>query len=230
MSYSKETQQLFDKWALSGRAEGMERGHWNRALQALEAMPIEEGDRLLDLGCGNGWATRWLRERAGTDGRVSGTDVAPAMLERARTQSAAIPGIDFVEAAFDELPWPQHSFDHAFSMEALYYAPDVVAALRSIRRVLRPGGTLTMCIDFFEENPYSAPWPALLDIEMKRLSEEDWAAAFEQAGFVVEARFRCFDSRPVDPELSAEEQREILDFRQQIGSLTVRGRAPMGSN
>ena len=225
MSYSKDTQQLFDDWATSGRAEGMERGHWTRALQALQNMPISEGDRLLDLGCGNGWATRWLLERSGLGGSAIGIDVADSMLQRARSQSVELSNIEFVNAAFDELPWPDHSFDHAFSMEAIYYAPDVAQALRSIARVLRPGGTFTMCIDFFEENPYSASWPTRLSIEMKRLSESGWVKAFEDAGLRVEDHFRCLDDRPAESTATPEQQQETLDFRQNIGSLAVRGRA-----
>jgi ubiquinone/menaquinone biosynthesis C-methylase UbiE len=228
VSYSKDTQQVFDDWARRGRAEGMERGHKTRAIQALEKMPIAGGDRLLDLGCGNGWATRWLIERAGEGGSASGIDVAAEMLERARSQSEGIPGITFVAAAFDDLPWAGPSFDHAFSMEALYYAPDLGAALRSVAAVLRRGGTLTSCIDFFEENPYSASWPAMLDIEMKRLSERGWVEAFEAAGLRVEACFRCYDPRPAEPAASEQEQRETLDFRRNIGSLAIRGRVPEG--
>jgi len=224
MSYSKVTQKVFDDWAGNGRAEGMERGHTTRALQALEKIPLVAGDRLLDLGCGNGWATRWLLGRAGAGSLATGVDVAEAMLARARSQSSGLEGITFAAAAFDDLPWPVSSFDHAFSMEALYYAPDLPAALRSIARVLRPGGTLTSCIDFFEENPYSAHWPAMLDVEMKRLSESGWRSAFEEAGFCVEACFRCYDPRPADPQSSEEEQRETVDFRQNIGSLAIRGR------
>jgi len=227
MTYSKATQQVFDDWAQNGRAEGMERGHKTRALQALEQIPLVAGDRLLDLGCGNGWATRWLLSAAGQGSQAIGIDVADAMLVRARGQSTGLSGIDFTSAAFDELPWPDASFDHAFSMEALYYAPDLGAALRSIARVLRPGGTLTSCIDFFEENPYSAGWPAMLDVEMKRLSQGGWCAAFEQAGLIVDACFRCYDPRPADPSVGVEEQRETLDFRQNIGSLAIRGRVPV---
>jgi ubiquinone/menaquinone biosynthesis C-methylase UbiE len=229
MSYSKDTQQVFEDWASSGRAEGMERGHKNRALQALEQMPIEAGDRLLDLGCGNGWATRWLLSRAGGGSRATGIDVAPSMLARADRQSAGLRGINFTSAAFDDLPWPDASFDHAFSMEALYYAPDLPAALRSVARVLRPGGTLTSCIDFFEENPYSAGWPAMLNVTMLRLSVADWCAAFVEAGFVVDACFRCNDPRPADPTASEQEQRETTDFRQNIGSLAIRGRVPIAT-
>lgn len=229
MSYSKDTQQVFEDWATNGRAEGMERGHKTRALQALEQIPLATGDRVLDLGCGNGWATRWLLARAGDGSRATGIDVAPAMLARAARQSEGLSGINFTSAAFDELPWPDASFDHAFSMEALYYAPDLPAALRSVARVLRPGGTLTSCIDFFEENPYSAGWPAMLNVTMLRLSVADWCAAFGSAGFVVDACFRCYDPRPADPAASEQEQRETTDFRQNIGSLAIRGRVPIAA-
>ena len=230
MTYIKKTQQLFEHWAENGRAEGMERGHSTRAAVALERIPLKDGDRVLDLGCGNGWATRWLRAQLGPSGTAVGTDVADAMLARAETQSANLKGVSFRNAAFEELPWEDNTFDHAFSMEAIYYAPDVPAALRSIRRVLRPGGTFTICIDFFEENPYSAPWPEMLDIEMKRLSQEGWVKAFKQAGFVVDEAFRCFDPRPVEDDLPEWEREERVDFRTNIGSLAVRGRVPAGDN
>jgi len=222
MSYSKATEALFDDWAQRGRAEGMERGHRVRAEQALSAIPISLADRLLDLGCGNGWAARWMRSAAGDGGTVVGIDVAREMLERARAQSDGIEGLSFERAAFDQLPWGDDSFDHAFSMEALYYAPEIDAALRSVARVIRPGGTLTMCIDFYEENPYSAPWPTMLGISMHRLSVAGWEAAFESAGFRVESCFRCLDPRPVDPELPEDERAEVEDFRQHIGSLALR--------
>ena len=222
MSYSKATRALFDDWAGRGRAEGMERGHRVRAEQALQCIPIAAGDRLLDLGCGNGWGARWMRAAAGPSGSAVGIDVASEMLDRARSQSEGIGGLEFERAAFDELPWDDDSFDHAFSMEALYYAPDIGSALSSVSRVLRPGGTLTMCIDFYEENPYSAPWPAQLGVSMHRLSEVQWKAAFEAAGFRVVACFRCLDPRPADPELPEDERAEVEDFRRRIGSLGLR--------
>ncbi|MEE2829185.1 MAG: class I SAM-dependent methyltransferase [Myxococcota bacterium] len=224
MSYSKATQELFDDWATRGRAEGMERGHRVRAFRALEEMPITTGDRLLDLGCGNGWATRWLREQAGPTGRAVGIDVSEEMLARARAASDGIAGLSFQAEAFDALPWDEASFDHAFSMEALYYAPDLGAALESIARVLRVDGTLTVCIDFYEENPYSASWPELLGLSMQRLSQDGWCTALELAGFTVDASFRCLDPRPVDAGLPEEERRNEEIFRREIGSLAIRGR------
>ena len=121
-------------------------------------------------------------------------------------------------------PFPDSSFHHAFSMEALYYSQDLPAALGEVRRVLRPGGTLTFCTDFFEENPHCHGWPEQMGIPMLLLSERGWREALEAAGLQVEASFRCLDPRPPDPAQSEQEQQATLHFRTEVGSLTLRAR------
>lgn len=223
MAYHRDTEDLFDDWAARGRGEGMERTHSFAGLQALRQIPIQPGQRLLDLGCGNGWATRWLRAQAGEGGEAVGVDVAALMLDRARAASVGIDGLAFERSAFDALPFAGHSFDHAFSMEALYYAVALDPALLSIARVLKPGGTLTVCVDYFEENPYSAPWPERVGVPMIRLSQAGWCGAFEAAGFAVQACFRCLDSRPIGPSCPADERAARHDFATRIGTLAIRG-------
>jgi len=219
---STDTAKLFDQWALSGRAEGMERGHEARAIQALEAMPIKLDDKLLDLGCGNGWASRWLRARTGRFGFVAGVDASEEMVRLAKQVSSARNSVQFRQARFEELPWSDGFFDHAFSMEALYYALDLPVALRSVARVLRPGGTLTVCIDFFEENPHCHGWQPMMGVPMTLLSEAKWRETLELTGFVVEESFRCYDPRPVDESKSDEERAAEEHFRKEVGSLALR--------
>jgi ubiquinone/menaquinone biosynthesis C-methylase UbiE len=221
-----ETAALFDDWARAGRAEGMEQGHRPRALQALEDMPIKLGDKLLDLGCGNGWATKWLKERAGNFGAAVGVDGSPAMVARAKELHTRY-GLSFRHSSFESLIWKDRFFHHVFSMEALYYAADLGVALEEAARVLAEGGTLTVCTDFYEENPHCHGWPELMGVPMTLLSEAEWAAALEDAGLVVERSWRCLDARPAPEDKSAEEQAEIDDFRQNIGSLAVRARKPL---
>ena len=220
MPFVPATADLFDDWALRGRAEGMERGHQPRAIQALEDMPIALGDKLLDLGCGNGWATRWLKTKAGKFGSAVGVDAAPEMVARATELHADQYGLSFRRASFDDLVWKDDFFAHAFSMEALYYADDLSAALVEACRVLKPGGTLTICTDFYEENPHCHGWPAMMGIPMTLLSEAGWAVALSDAGFAVERSWRCYDPRPVAED--AEDREATIDFRTNIGSLAVR--------
>lgn len=216
-----KTRELFNDWARRGRGEGMEAGHYPRAELALENMPVEPGDRVIDLGCGNGWATRWLRQCAGNSGHVAGIDLAPDMIELATKSAGGAEGIDFVEAAFENLPMADNSVDHAFSMEALYYASDVDVALKEIARVLRPGGTLTFCTDFYAENPYCHHWPEMMGVPMALMGEEGWREAMERASFSVSQASRCFDPRHVGGDVDADERAEVEDFRKNVGSLAI---------
>jgi arsenite methyltransferase len=218
-----DAEALFDDWAQRGRAEGMERGHSVRGVQALRQIPIENGQRLLDLGCGNGWATRWLAVQTGNTGSAIGVDAAAGMIALAREHQHNSSTVRFERCTFTELPFADASFDHAFSMEALYYATELAPALDSIARVVKSGGTLTICVDYFTENPHSVAWPTNVGVPMIRLSEHGWQAALESAGFEVKASFRCLDDRPVDPSRPEEERAAKLDFQTRIGTLALRG-------
>ena len=54
----------FDRWAADGRGAEMESEHGDVARQVIAGMGIRAGDQVLDLGCGNGWATRLLAKSA----------------------------------------------------------------------------------------------------------------------------------------------------------------------
>jgi len=75
-------QQEFNQWAAAGRGDEMEDHHSDITDQTLALMNIQPSDRILDLGCGTGWAARRLA-RLATAGEVVGLDVADEMLHRA---------------------------------------------------------------------------------------------------------------------------------------------------
>jgi len=217
----RATNEVFDDWARRGRAAGMERGHFVRGVQALQAIPLQRGAASLDLGCGNGWAARWLAERTG--GPSFGVDAAAEMVAEAARVGGE--GSSFARAAFEALPFADGGFSQVFSMEALYYADQLDVALCEARRVLRSQGTLTVCTDFFVENPHCHDWPEKMHIPMTLLTEVAWAEAFERAGFSEVTTFRCLDGRPVDPELPEAQRRSQRHFREQVGALAIQGRA-----
>jgi len=218
---ARATNDVFDDWARRGRAQGMERGHFVRGVQALEAIPLRSGSPSLDLGCGNGWAARWLGARTG--GPSVGVDAAAEMVAEASRNRGE--GLSFARAAFEALPFADGGFSQVFSMEALYYADELDVALSEAHRVLRPEGTLTVCTDFFVENPHCHDWPDKMRIPMTLLAEAGWAAAFERAGLSEVRTFRCLDGRPVDPELPDAQRRSQRHFREQVGALAIQGRA-----
>ncbi|GAA2062109.1 methyltransferase domain-containing protein [Streptomyces albiaxialis] len=104
------------------------------------------GSRVLEAGCGVGAQTVHLV--AGSPGaRITAVDVSPDSLAQARARlTAEAPGADvaWYEADLHELPFADGAFDHVFVCFVLEHLPDPVAALRALRRVLRPGGTLTV--------------------------------------------------------------------------------------
>jgi ubiquinone/menaquinone biosynthesis C-methylase UbiE len=102
------------------------------------------GQRALDLGCGRGAALFALAEAVGPDGRVTGVDVSRAMADAARAGAAArgLTNVDIrlMDAGRPDLPGG--AFDVAIASMMLFFLPDPVAALRSWRDLLAPGGRL----------------------------------------------------------------------------------------
>ncbi|MFB6267789.1 MAG: class I SAM-dependent methyltransferase [Halodesulfurarchaeum sp.] len=219
----------FDAWAADGRDRGMAERHWHTAKHALARMPIEPGDRVLDLGTGSGYALRALLER--DIGRGYGLDGSPAMVERAR-EYTEVPRLAFLVGDFGGLPFRLDSLDHAFSMEAFYYAADPHVALEELYRVIRPGGTVYLAVNYYEENVYSHDWQVDIDVEMTRWSSQEYREALEGAGFHVAEQDnipdRDIDIPPADsfPTEGFETRAEMVERYRRLGTLLTVGVVP----
>jgi ubiquinone/menaquinone biosynthesis C-methylase UbiE len=121
-------QRRLDEVMLRGEARGRQ-----RAIELVNARP---GMRLLDLACGPGNLSRPLAALVSPGGEVVGVDLAPGMIELAR--SAWIPNARFEVMDIEHLSFPDGSFDAAVCGHGLQFMSDVGAALREARRVLRP--------------------------------------------------------------------------------------------
>ncbi|RFS83842.1 methyltransferase domain-containing protein [Actinomadura spongiicola] len=104
------------------------------------------GSRVLEVGCGVGAQTVHLLERS-PGARITAVDVSRESLEQARERvTASCPGakVRWRHGDLHDLPFPDDAFDHVFVCFVLEHLPDPRAALAGLRRVLRPGGTLTV--------------------------------------------------------------------------------------
>ncbi|MBW3671637.1 MAG: class I SAM-dependent methyltransferase [Acidobacteria bacterium] len=113
---------------------------------AIDAMEIEPGQRVLDVGFGGGGTLPMMIERIG-DGAVAGIDISPEMVSRAQRRWRREVGdgrLDIREGSIETLPWPDGSFDAVTTINTLYFWPDLDAGFREIRRVLKPGGRLVI--------------------------------------------------------------------------------------
>lgn len=125
-----------------------------------EAAGIGPGARVLDVGCGTGVAALAAVGRAGSGGQVTGIDINPAMLAVARRKSATV---RWIEAPAEALPFADESFDAVLCQFALMFLADRTAALREMRRVLRPGGRIALLVwDAVERTPGYRDLVALL--------------------------------------------------------------------
>ncbi len=122
-------------------------GRRNRAFTRLaELSRAGVGDRVLDVGCGTGYLTRRMAARVGPDGAVTGVDASPPVLEYAgrRKQRPGSAPCTYREGVAEALDLPDASFDTVVTSLMLHHLPEDLrpAALREMRRVLRPGGRL----------------------------------------------------------------------------------------
>ena len=131
------------KWGISFDERGAQQV-LGKMEKALGARPQPFG-RSLEIGAGTGYFTINLAQ-AGLIEHAAATDISQGMLD-ALSASAEKRGVEVETARCEaaELPFPDDSFDLVFGHAVLHHLPDLDAAFREFRRVLRPGGTVVFC-------------------------------------------------------------------------------------
>jgi arsenite methyltransferase len=117
---------------------------------------LAPGERVLDLGCGAGTDSLVAAQMVGPEGRVTGIDMTPAMLAKARAAAAEMgaTNIEFLESEAEQLPFADDSYDVVVSNGVIDLIPDKDAVFAEIHRVLRPGGRMQIA-DVTIQNPVS---------------------------------------------------------------------------
>src|SRR6202165_5252723 len=186
-------QQEFNRWADEGEGAKMERHHLDITEKTMRRMDLRPGERILDLGCGSGGATRLLARMVGKGpqsfGQVVGVDISDEMVRQARSASKEFDNVMFVTGSAAQIPWEENFFDKVLSVESFYYYPDQERALAELFRVMAPQGRMFILINLYKDNPYSLQWVDKLKVPVHVRSEAEYVGLLKKHAFEkVEAR------------------------------------------
>jgi len=222
----------FNQWAETGCGEEMEGHHRSIAEQAIPLMELKPGERVLDLGCGSGWATRQLaRLVAGGPqgaGQVVGLDISDEMIRRARAHSREFENALFVWGSAAEIPWEENYFHKVLSIESFYYYPDQPRVLAELVRVMVPGGRLFILINLYRDNPFSLRWVEALKVPVQMRSEREYVQLLEAHSFeAVQAR-RIPNLSPTPEQHTSPWFRSSAEWHEfkRLGALLLMARKP----
>jgi ubiquinone/menaquinone biosynthesis C-methylase UbiE len=128
------------KWDRRAKSYDDKRFDYFRFMQkkAISQIVIKDNMTFLDLGCGTGWAVRYVSNLTKGNGKYWGIDISNGMIDKAKINSQRFENIDFLRASAEELPFDNDYFDNIICTNSFhhYLHPDIV--LKEIFRVLKP--------------------------------------------------------------------------------------------
>lgn len=136
------------------------------------------GKRVVDLGCGFGWASRWMREQGAAS--VLGLDLSQNMIDRAKADTPH-DAVEFRIADLDTLTLPSAAFDLVYSALTFHYVRDFRRLVHTIHEAIAPGGHFVFTI----EHPVfmAAAHPHWID-------DEDGRKTWPVNGYAIEGERR----------------------------------------
>jgi ubiquinone/menaquinone biosynthesis C-methylase UbiE len=132
------------KWDRRAKSYDRRRFDYFRYMQkkAIAQMKIGDNMRFLDLGCGTGWAVRYLSGLAHGKGDFLGIDISPEMIGKAVINAGGTGNARFLIANAEDLPFSSDYFDSVLCTNSFHHYPDPDRVLREIFRVLKTGGRI----------------------------------------------------------------------------------------
>ncbi|MDX6534168.1 MAG: arsenite methyltransferase [Gaiellales bacterium] len=118
--------------------------------------PLRQGEAVLDVGCGAGMDSLIAAQMVGPGGSVTGIDMTPQMVAKARASAAemGMATVEIIEGSAEKLPFPAATFDVVISNGVIDLIPDKDAVFSEIARVLRPGARIQLA-DITIQRPVS---------------------------------------------------------------------------
>lgn len=213
----EKLQQEFNRWAEAGEGSKMEQHHLDITAKTIRRMNLRPGERVLDLGCGSGWATRLLARLVGEGpdgfGQVVGLDVSDEMIRQARAASKDFDNVLYVWGSAQHIPWEENFFDKVLSVESFYYYADQDRALMELFRVMAPRAKLFILINLYKDNHYSLQWVDKLKVPVHVRSEAEYVELFKKHAFENVEACRIPDDTPTPDDYITKSFHSLEDLR-----------------
>jgi arsenite methyltransferase len=228
----EKLQREFNRWAEAGEGEKMENHHLDITEKTIRRMNLRPGERVLDLGCGSGWATRLLARLVADSpegfGQVVGVDVSDEMIRVARAASKDFDNIMYVWGSATQIPWEENFFDKMLSVESFYYYPDQERALAELFRVMAPRGRLFILINLYKDNPYSLQWVDKLKVSVHVRSAAEYVDLLKKHAFENVEYAQIPDDTPTPDEHVTKSFRSLDDLKafKRTGALLLMASKP----
>lgn len=228
----EKLQQEFNRWAEAGEGDKMQQHHLDITEKTIRRMELRPGERVLDLGCGSGWATRLLARLVGEGpegfGQVVGLDISDEMVRLARATSKDFDNILYVWGSAQQIPWEENFFDKVLSVESFYYYPDQERALAELFRVLAPRGRLFILINLYKDNPYSLQWVDKLKVPVHVRSAAEYVELFQRHAFENVEAVQIPDDTPTPDDYVTKSFHSLEDLRafKRAGALLLMASKP----
>jgi ubiquinone/menaquinone biosynthesis C-methylase UbiE len=131
-----------DKW--DSRAEKYDKA--NSILRIFQKRAIRlinphNNIAFLDIGCGTGWAVRYAASLV-RDGKFTGIDLSPKMIDIAKAKSAGLKNIEFHQSNSEKLPFDSNAFDAIICTNSFHHYENPLLTLQEAYRVLKPKGRI----------------------------------------------------------------------------------------
>ncbi|GAC1428803.1 MAG: hypothetical protein NVS1B11_33660 [Terriglobales bacterium] len=230
-------QHEFNRWAQAGEGEKMEQHHLDITQKTIQLMQLSPGDKVLDLGCGAGWATRLVAQRLSESqtkseknekGEVVGLDISDEMIRRAKESSRDLTNVSYLCGSVQSIPSEAGFFDKVLSVESFYYYADQDLALRELYRVMAPKGRLFILINLYKDNQYSLQWVDKLKVPVHVLTKGEYIEMLKQHGFIETEARQIPDDTPTPDDYKTKSFNSLDDLRafKRAGALLLMASKP----
>ena len=161
--------------------------HAEITAHTLNALAAQNGDTILDIGCGGGRALKLVSQQ-NPSGKLYGVDYSEtsvACSTEENKEDIASGKMQILHGSVSELPFTDKMFDKVYSIESYFFWPDLQNDLKEIFRVLKPGGKVCISEHIMNLEEYDEETQLeIIKLEMHTVSSEEFTKLLKNAGFI----------------------------------------------